>query len=515
MFSTHSTTNPTSPPPEHCRRWQGAKPVPLAVSLVVGLIFRFAVPKPAHLSKQAWQLLAIFLATMTGLILGPLPVGAWALVCLTVSLLTKTLTLSAAFAAFTNEVIWLIVVSFFFSRGLVKTGLGDRVALYFVKLLGKSTLGLAYGLVLCELLVSPAVPSTTARAGGIFLPLIMSLSLSADSRPNHASAKKLGAFLIQSQLQHGPMFFSASAYTKFCGYCSLFYSMLCHVSGVNYHHAQNLLCVKLAQSLGVKIANPWVTWFKASSLPALISLFSTPIILFKLYPPEIKETPDAPAMATQKLAQMGPVSKIEWAMVGTMLITVALWISGKTLGIATVVTAMLGLSLLLLLGVLHWDDCLSEKTAWDTMVWLAVLIGMAGQLTTLGVVPWISDGVAKFLKSLSVGWPAALCILQAAYFFIHYLFASQTAHVGALYPAFLAMHLASKVPGLLAALALAYNTNLFGALTHYSSAQAAVYYGGGYVKLPAFFRLGISMALINIVTWGLVGTPWWKILGLY
>ncbi|XP_052195591.1 dicarboxylate transporter 2.1, chloroplastic-like isoform X2 [Diospyros lotus] len=493
MFSTHSTTNPTSPPPEHCRRWQGAKPVPLAVSLVVGLIFRFAVPKPAHLSKQAWQLLAIFLATMTGLILGPLPVGAWALVCLTVSLLTKTLTLSAAFAAFTNEVIWLIVVSFFFSRGLVKTGLGDRVALYFVKLLGKSTLGLAYGLVLCELLVSPAVPSTTARAGGIFLPLIMSLSLSADSRPNHASAKKLGAFLIQSQLQCS------------CNSSALFLTAA----------AQNLLCVKLAQSLGVKIANPWVTWFKASSLPALISLFSTPIILFKLYPPEIKETPDAPAMATQKLAQMGPVSKIEWAMVGTMLITVALWISGKTLGIATVVTAMLGLSLLLLLGVLHWDDCLSEKTAWDTMVWLAVLIGMAGQLTTLGVVPWISDGVAKFLKSLSVGWPAALCILQAAYFFIHYLFASQTAHVGALYPAFLAMHLASKVPGLLAALALAYNTNLFGALTHYSSAQAAVYYGGGYVKLPAFFRLGISMALINIVTWGLVGTPWWKILGLY
>ncbi|GMP25985.1 hypothetical protein CsSME_00002608 [Camellia sinensis var. sinensis] len=117
---------------------------------------------------------------------------------------------------------------------------------------------------------------------------------------------------------------------------------------------------------------------------------------------------------------------------------------------------MLGLSTLLLLGVLDWDDCLSEKSAWDTL----------GQLTTLGVVTWISDGVAKLLKSFSL-----------AYFFIHYLFASQTAHVGALYSAFLAMHLAAKVPGLLAALALAYNTNLFGALTHYSSGQAAVYYG--------------------------------------
>ncbi|GMP25984.1 hypothetical protein CsSME_00002608 [Camellia sinensis var. sinensis] len=92
--------------------------------------------------------------------------------------------------------------------------------------------------------------------------------------------------------------------------------------------AQNLLCVKLAESLGVKIANPWVSWLKASSLPAFISLLATPFVLFKLFPPEIKETPDAPVMATQKLEQMGPIKRNEWAMVGTMLITVALWISG-------------------------------------------------------------------------------------------------------------------------------------------------------------------------------------------
>lgn len=145
---------------------------------------------------------------------------------------------------------------------------------------------------------------------------------------------------------------------------------------------------------------------------------------------------------------------------------------------ATVVAAMLGLSILLLLGVLDWDDCLSEKTAWDTLIWFGVLVGMASQLTTLGIVSWISDGVAKFLKSLSLGWPASFFILQAAYFFVHYLFASQTAHVAALYSAFLGMQLAAKVPGLFAALALAYNTNLFGALTHYSSAQSVVYCGG-------------------------------------
>lgn len=132
--------------PAAAPEWNGAKPVPLLISVGVGLALRFLVPKPAAVTWQAWQLLAVFISTITGLVLGPLPVGAWAFLGLTTAVVTKTLTFSAAFSAFTSEVIWLIVISFFFARGFVKTGLGDRVATYFVKWLGKSTLGLSYGL---------------------------------------------------------------------------------------------------------------------------------------------------------------------------------------------------------------------------------------------------------------------------------------------------------------------------------------------------------------------------------
>lgn len=138
---------------------------------------------------------------------------------------------------------------------------------------------------------------------------------------------------------------------------------------------------------------------------------------------------------------------------------------------------MLGLCILLCVGVLNWDDCLSEKSAWDTLTWFAVLVGMAGNLSNLGLVKWMSDAVASSLASYSLSWPAAFGVLQGTYFLSHYLFASQTGHVGALYSAFLAMHIASGVPTVLAALALAFNTNLFGGLTHYSSGQAAVYFG--------------------------------------
>lgn len=179
----------------------GAKLAPLLVSLAVGLAVRFLAPRPPEVSPQAWQLLSIFLSTIAGLVLGPLPVGAWAFLGLTAAVATHTLPFAAAFSAFTNEVIWLIVISFFFARGFVKTGLGDRVATYFVKWLGRSTLGLSYGLAISEACIAPAMPSTTARAGGVFLPIVKSLSLSAGSKPNDPSARKLGSYLVQSQLQ--------------------------------------------------------------------------------------------------------------------------------------------------------------------------------------------------------------------------------------------------------------------------------------------------------------------------
>jgi len=174
------------------------------------------VPKPTGITPQAWQLLSIFLSTIAGLILSPLPVAAWAFLGLTTLLVTRTLSFTTAFSAFTNEVIWLIVISFFFARGFVKTGLGNRIATYFVKWLGKSTLGLSYGLTLSEVLIAPAMPSTTARAGGVFLPIIKSLSLSAGSKPGDSSSAKLGSYLIQSQMQ---VIFSLHFVSWFCNLC--------------------------------------------------------------------------------------------------------------------------------------------------------------------------------------------------------------------------------------------------------------------------------------------------------
>jgi hypothetical protein len=113
--------------------WKGAKLSAAALSVGVGLAVQFLIPCPAAVAPQAWTLLAIFLSTITGLVLTPLPVGAWAFLGLSTTVVTKTLTFQQAFSAMTNDVIWLIVLAFFFAKGFVQTGLGDRVATFFVK----------------------------------------------------------------------------------------------------------------------------------------------------------------------------------------------------------------------------------------------------------------------------------------------------------------------------------------------------------------------------------------------
>jgi len=467
--------------------------VPALVSISVGLVLNFVVPVPAGVSPQAWQLLSIFLSTIVGLVLSPLPVGAWAFCALTVCIATKTLTFQQAFSAFLNDVIWLIVISFFFARGFVKTGLGNRVATYFVKWLGKSTLGLAYGLAFSEALICPAMPSTTARAGGVFGPIIRSLALASGSRPDDGSAGKLGRFLVQAQIQGS------------CHSSALFLTAA----------AQNLLCLKLAESLGVVVISAWTTWFVVACVPAVVGLLLTPYLVYKLLPPEIKETPDAPAIADQRLAEMGPPSTQEKMMVATMGGAVALWVFGDALGVSSVLTAMIGLCALLVTGVLQWQDCLKESAAWDTLLWFAVLVGMSAQLNSMGLVSALASWVSTQMSQMSLGWGASFALLNVAYFGAHYLFASQTAHVGSLYAAFLAMALAAGAPPVLAAIVFAINSNAFGSITHYSSGQSAIYYGQGYVSLKDTFRVGAICGVFNILLWAIVGGLWWGFLGYF
>lgn len=461
----------------------------LLVAVAVGVSIWW-VPAPAGVKPAAMHLLAIFVATIVGIIVKPLPMGAVALIGIMATALTNTLTPEKALSGFANSTIWLIVIAFFIARGFIKTGLGQRIAYFFVSRLGRRTLGLSYGLVATDLVMAPAIPSNTARAGGVIFPILRSLSTTYGSEPDSPSSRKVGAFLTAVS-------FHANAVTS-----AMFVTAM----------AANPLAVELATAQHVQIS--WGRWAAAAFVPGLVSLIVVPWLLYKVYPPELKSTPQAADEARQRLAGMGPMSMAEKVMLGAFVALLALWTLGdQLLDINSTVAALVGLAILLVAGVLTWDDIKAEQNAWDTLIWFAALVMMATQLTALGLIPWASKQMSGFVSGW--GWIGAFVVLSLAYFYAHYFFASNTAHVSAMYAAFLGAAVVAGAPPLLAALVLGFVSSLFGCLTPYACGPAPVLFGGGYVTLGAWWRLGALVSAVNIVIWMVVGGAWMKLLGIW
>jgi len=473
--------------------WKGAKLRPLAICVAFGLFVRFVVPIPAGITPQGWSTLALFAATICGIVTTPLPPPGVAFCALSVGMFTGILTFAEGVAAFTDEVLWLVLLAFFFTRGFGKTGLGNRIALTIVRAVGGTTLGLAYGLNFAEGALAAGMPSSAARAAGVFYPLVLSVAKASGSDPAQNTERKTGAFLVQSSFQATGN--SASLWL--------------------YGAAQNLLALRLAAQAGYSIGSPFTAWLSATCVPALTAMILTPLVVYWALPPEQKVTPEAPIEAKKKLEEMGPMSRDEAILGSTIAGMLVLWAGASTFGVPPVCTAVLGLSVLLLTGTLTWADCAGEKGAWTTMTWFAILVSMSAMLNKRGIVNWLAATVSA--KIFAAGFSAApsFFLLLCLYTFSHYAFASQVAHLSALYVPFVAMMVQTGTPPPVAVLSLAVASNVFGSLTPYASAQAPVFYGGGYVTLKDWYRLGLTFIVFNLLVWISVGGIWWKVLGLY
>lgn len=488
--STGSTATPTPPKEDPGIQW-GADLQKLAICVGVGTLMWFA-PTPEGITTQAWQLLSIFLGTIVGIITTPLPLGAVAMMGLGVAMLTKTLTFAAAFSAFATEIPWLIAIAYWIAGGFQKSGLGQRIAYMIVSAFGKTTLGLTYSLVFAEAFLSPSIPSVAARAGGIFFPLAKALCKACGSDPAEGTEKKMGAYVMTTCFQTS------------CISSAMFITAM----------AANPLAVNLA-SAAINYEISWGTWALAGLVPGVVLLVLTPLVLYVLYPPEVKDTPDAPKQAVKELERLGPLSTDEKITAVALVITVGLWIFGGSIGVNSVAAAIVGLSILLVTGVVKWKECLNNNGAWDTLTWFAALIAMATYLNKFGFIPWLSSRVVELVGGLGLSWQAALGLVSVIYFYSHYFFASGAAHIGAMYTAFLSVATACGAPAVVAALALGQLSDLMGCLTTYGIGSAPPYFGAGYVPQGDWLKFGFILSVLYLAVWLGIGGAWWKVIGLW
>ncbi|MFY4782550.1 anion permease [Aliarcobacter butzleri] len=438
---------------------------------IVVLVILWFIPAPEGLSQNAWHFLAIFFAVVVGLIIEPVPAALVGFTGISFVALLGLIgnpkeSITWALSGFSNSVIWLIFAAFMFALGYKKTGLGKRVSLIMVKYMGKSSLGLGYAVAFSDLVLAPFMPSNTARSGGSVYPVAINIPHIFDSWPDK-DPRKLGAYI------------SWVAIATTCVTSSMFLTAL----------APNLLAVDLiAKSTGHAIS--WGEWASVM-LPLMIPLFLlTPWLAYVIYPPTQKKSPEAPAWASEELKKLGPITFKEYLMAFLATVALVLWIFGKEFGVDSTTAAISIVAIMVLTNVITWDDLISNKAAFNVLIWFSTLVAMAAGLQKVGVLTWIGANTQTMLAGLH---PTALILsLIVLFFLLHYFFASVTAHVTALVPVFMTIAATLLAPEQILpfTIILAGSLGVMGIITPYGTGPSPIWYGAGYISQARWWGLG-------------------------
>ncbi|EMM6760791.1 anion permease [Pluralibacter gergoviae] len=490
----------TNPPAGNVKGGSSKRLIMLALPIVVAVLLLF-VPVPDGLPPYAWHYFAIFVGVIVGLIFEPLPgavIGLTGVVVIALAsqwLLFSPEQMSAekfklasasfkwAVSGFGNSTVWLIFGAFMFAAGYDKTRFGRRLALILVKYLGRRSLTLGYAITFADLLLAPFTPSNTARSGGTIYPIIANLPPLYGSKPNDPSSRRIGSYLMWV------------AITAACITSSMFLSAL----------APNLLAQALVKSItGLDIS--WGSWFMAFLPVGILLILVMPLLAFWLYPPEVKVNDEVPLWAARELEKLGKLSRNEILLLVFVCCALVMWIFAAQ-WIEPAMAALLIIVLMLWTGVLEWNDITSNKAAWNTFVWFATLVALADGLSSTGFITWLGKEGGALMSGISPG--TATIVLLLAFYLLHYLFASTTAHTTALLPAMLTI--ASTIPGInmqVFCMLMVTSLGIMGIITPYGTGPSPIYYGSGYLPTKDYWRLGTIFGAIFLAALLLIGYPW-------
>lgn len=448
------------------------------------LIYLF-IPCPKELTREAWHLFAIFSCTITALITKPFHIGSVSILSLSAVTATGVVPVEQAIKAFSSPLIWLILLVCLMAKGIMNVHLNERIAYMFARRFGKGISGISYSLVLTDTCLSPFIPSTVAKAGGIMMPIFNSI---ADFPTSKEQASDLRNFL------------------------SLLYAQVMCITGAMFltGTSGNPLIYNIAAEQGISLT--WITWAKAAFLPALLSLLIVPYVVLKCSSPNLGKGIDFPKLAAEKLARMGPISYKQIIVLCVLLLVLTLWIIGPKYGISNVSASLLGLSLLLITNILSFEELAAEKSVWSMFLWFSIIVMLAQSLQSAGVIGYFTSLFQGIVPSGN--WYISLLCITLVYFYSHYFFAGAVAHISSMYGVFLSLALASGSPPLLSCLALAFASGLFMSLTHYSAASTAILYANTSISVARWWGVGLLASVINLCIWSTFGPLWWRFLGL-
>ncbi len=464
------------------RMWKIAVTVLVPIALLL-------MPVPAGLTAGAWKLFALYMGAIFGIMLRPAPEPVVLLTVLSISSIYLG-NIGVALSGYATTTAWLVFSAFMVGQAFADTGLGKRVAYILIGKMGRTTLGLGYVAALTDLIISPATPSNTARTGGLVYPIFQSLAVTMGSEPG-PTARRIGSYLslllYQISLTTGGLFITALS-----------------------THA---LILSFAKSI-LKIEISWMQWAQATLVPGLLLLALVPYLVYKLYPPEIKQINNT-EIASRGLAEMGPMSRQEKTLAVIFVLAIVGWATGNITKIDSTAVAIAFITACLVTGVVSWDSILRCKGAWSTFMWYGGIISLANGLSSAKFFAWFGSLLGKNISFAGYDTTMVLIGLLLLSLVVRYFFASQAAYVSTFIPVLFTLGLLAKVPVLVLAMLLGVSSVFGSMLTHYGNAVGPVLFGAGYVDQVTWWKIGTVICIVSAIVYTVIGLPYWKLIGLW
>jgi len=458
------------------------------VAIIVGV---WMIPTPEGLKADTWHIVAVYLGLLAGLVIKPFNEPIITLII--IGIMAMFMKSTVLFGGYGSTMTWFIAIVTIVCTAFVKTGLGKRLAYTLLLKAGSKPLGLGYIMVLTDLVLSPATGSNSARTTIIY-PIFESIAQGIGSKPD-SEPRKLGAYL------------TTLMYSSSQGTSALF------LTGM----ATNAITVSLLDSmLGIQLT--WGSWIAATIVPGGLFLLLAPYAIYKMYPPELKSLDDIKPMAREGLSQMGPMNFNEKVLVVLFILAVLGWMFGASIPFVNLNMQVVGfvfLALVLLFGILDWNDVIGAKGAWNIFVWYGAFYGVADALAKAGFYKWLAGVLGNVLNIGNADGLIVTVVLLFISLAVRYFFVSNSAFVASFYPVLFAVAATTNANLMVVGLLLAVFASYGALLTHYGNGAGLIVFASGYVPQGTFWKVGTYMVILALALYLLIGLPYWKLIGLY
>lgn len=373
---------------------------------------------------------------------------------------------------------------------MTKTGLDKRIALTVLSKLGTKSNHVVIGVICCGFILSFFVPSTTARVACL-VPIVLGM---------------ISAFGVPLK-------------SRFAGMLMITVAQVDSVwnVGIKTAAAQNMVAVNFIRTqLGVDIS--WMDWFIAAAPFAILMSFALYHVMMFLMPPEIKEIPGGKETVKKLLADMGKITTNEIKLLVISICLLILWTTEKKLHVIdTSTTTMVAITLLMLpkIGVMQWNEVVN-KINWGTVVLFGVGISLGSALLSTKAATWLANVIVSTFDLADSTTLTVLAIMALFLIIVHMGFASAAGLASAIIPIIISVLQQLKTPGVNVigmTMILQYVVS-FGFILPVNAPQNMIAYGTNTFEVRDFVRSGIPLTLIGFALIMLLGSTYWKWLGL-